>query len=129
MKKFRRNISNAILICFLLITAGACTDGEESIYSELNSDNCYNNKTEVLQGSLRPCTHMQAWMAPTGQNGYYYHSELAADQIAWPQKGRHGYDGGDHFRLHYHTWTPNENRLNDAWTLMWTGVGYVNSAI
>lgn len=72
---------------------------------------------------------MQAWLAPTGQNGYYYHAELSSDQLAWPQKGRHGYDSGDHFRQHYHTWTDNEGRMRSAWTLMWTGVGYVNAAI
>lgn len=82
-----------------------------------------------MQSALRPFTHMQAWLAPTGGNGYYYHSELTADQVAWPQKGRHGYDGGDHFRLHYHTWTANENRIRGAWELLWGGVGYVNNAL
>src|SRR5690606_19224924 len=96
---------------------------------ELNKDNFYNSRLEVMQAALRPFTHMQAWLAPTGQNGYYYHAELSADQLAWPQKGRHGYDGGDHFRQHYHTWTDNEGRMRTAWTLMWTGVGYVNAAI
>lgn len=128
MRKNINKISYWVIGC-LAFMIGSCTDMDEEIYSELNSANFYNNKTEVLQGALRPMTHMQAWIAPTGGNGYYYHSELAADQLAWPQKGRHGYDGGDHFRLHYHTWTPNENRLRDAWTLMWTGVGYVNAAI
>lgn len=107
----------------------ACTDLDETLYSELNKGNFYNNKVEVLQAALRPFTHMQAWLAPTGQNGYYYHAELSADQLAWPQKGRHGYDGGDHFRQHYHTWTDNEGRMRSAWTLIWTGVGYINAAL
>lgn len=82
-----------------------------------------------MQAALRPFTHMQAWLAPTGGSGFYYHSELAADQVAWPQKGRHGYDAGDHFRMHYHTWTENENRMRSAWELMWTGVGFINNAL
>lgn len=122
-------------ILFLTITTAiaslfnACTKLDETLYSELNENNFYNNKVEVLQAALRPFTHMQAWLAPTGQNGYYYHAELSSDQLAWPQKGRHGYDGGDHFRQHYHTWTDNEGRMRTAWTLMWTGVGYVNAAL
>lgn len=72
---------------------------------------------------------MQAWLAPTGQNGFYYHSEMAADQVAWPQKGRHGFDGGDHIRLHNHTWTTQEPRMRGAWALMWSGVGYVNAIL
>ncbi|HBX44299.1 MAG TPA: RagB/SusD family nutrient uptake outer membrane protein [Porphyromonadaceae bacterium] len=118
-----------IIIIMLFLGVNSCTNLDETIYTELNKSNFYNNKTEVLQAALRPFTHMQAWMAPTGQNGYYYHAELSADQLAWPQKGKHGYDSGDHFRQHYHTWTANEGRMRNAWTLIWTGLGYVNAAI
>lgn len=128
MKNYISKITYVLSISLLFFSNG-CTDLDETIYSELNKSNFYNNETEVLQGALRPFTHMQAWIAPTGNSGYYYHSELSADQVAWPQKGRHGYDGGDHFRQHYHTWTANESRMRGAWTLMWTGVGYVNAAI
>ncbi len=117
------------LFSVLLLLAPGCTDLDETIYSELSKDNFYSSRTEVLQASLRPFTHMQAWLAPTGQSGYYYHAELSSDQLAWPQKGRHGYDGGDHFRQHYHTWTANENRMRSAWILMWSGVGYINNAL
>ncbi|MGX1640746.1 RagB/SusD family nutrient uptake outer membrane protein [Sphingobacterium sp.] len=115
----------------VMATAGlsACTNLDENLYSKLEQESFYKNKLEVEQAVLRPFTHMQAWLAPTGGSGFYYHSELAADQVAWPQKGRHGYDGGDHFRMHYHTWTVNENRLKNAWDLMWTGVGFINNAI
>lgn len=68
-----------ILIMAVIIAGNGCTDLSESVYSELNKSNFYNNKTEVLQAALRPFTHMQAWMAPTGQNGYFYHAELSAD--------------------------------------------------
>jgi len=125
-----KNIFNggviAVLCSSLLI---GCTKLDEKVYSSIESKNFYNNKREVYQAALRPYTHMQAWLAPTGQNGHFYHAELAADQLAWPQKGRHGYDGGDHFRMHYHTWTANEGRQRDAWRLMWQGVGFINNAI
>ncbi|SCD21285.1 SusD family [Proteiniphilum saccharofermentans] len=129
MKNKIYHISALILATILIAGMNSCTDLDENLYSELHESNFYNNRLEVLQAALRPFTHMQAWLAPTGQNGYYYHAELSADQLAWPQKGRHGYDSGDHFRQHYHTWTSNEGRMRTAWTLMWTGVGYVNSAI
>ena len=107
----------------------SCTNLDETVYTDLYKDNFYKNKQEVMQAALRPFTHMQAWMAPTGQNGYWYHAELSSDQLAWPQKGRHGYDGGDHFRQHYHTWDTRENRGRDCWNLLWGGLGYVNSAL
>lgn len=126
----KRYSSIKIVVSFLL-TFGVlgCTDLEETTYSELSKTNFYNNKLEIIQATLRPFTHMQAWLAFTGQNGYYYMNELSADQVAWPQKGRHGYDNGDHIRMHYHTYTPQEGRIQNAWSLMWTGVGYVNAAI
>ncbi|PWK18112.1 putative outer membrane starch-binding protein [Maribacter polysiphoniae] len=112
-----------------LILTFSCTDLEETTYSELSESNFYNNELELIQATLRPFTHMQAWLSWSGQNGYYYHNELSADQTAWPQKGRHGYDNADHIRQHYHTWTDQEGRLNNAWKLMFTGLGYINSAI
>ncbi|GAA5021605.1 hypothetical protein GCM10011506_02510 [Marivirga lumbricoides] len=118
------------LFClFLAVAFNGCMDLDETPYSELEESNFYNNELEIIQATLRPFTHMQAWLAFTGQSGYYYHNELSADQTAWTQKGRHGYDGGDHIRQHYHTWTDQENRLANAWRLMWTGVGFVNAAI
>jgi len=127
--KIKRSIFVCSILTVVLLSTDGCTDLGESVYSELNADNFYNNRTEVMQAALRPFTHMQAWLAPTGQSGYYYHSTLSADLVAWPQKGRHGYDGGDHIRQHYHTWTSEESRLNGTWELMWSGVGYINSAL
>ncbi|HCV80188.1 MAG: RagB/SusD family nutrient uptake outer membrane protein [Zunongwangia sp.] len=127
MKRLKYNKFFFCLLCFFGIVG--CTDLDESLYSEVSKSNFYNSKLEIIQATLRPFTHMQAWLAFTGQNGYYYHNELSADQVAWPQKGRHAYDNGDHIRQHYHTWTTEESRLLEAWSLMWTGLGYVNAAI
>lgn len=126
MKKINLNKIKGILL--ILITFG-CTDLEETTYSELSESNFYKTELELIQANLRPFTHMQAWLAWSGQSAYHYHNELSADQIAWPQKGRHAYDNGDHIRQHYHTWTEQEGRLNNTWSLMWTGLGFVNTAI
>ncbi|UYQ91727.1 RagB/SusD family nutrient uptake outer membrane protein [Chitinophaga horti] len=122
----------AIYISGLLamgIGMSACTKLDETVYSDLYKDNFYKSRTEVLQSALRPMTHLQSWIAPIRGDGYYYHAEMSADQLAWPQKGRHAYDNGDHMRQHYHTWTDNEGRMRNAWVGIWTGVGYCNAAI
>ncbi|UYQ93336.1 RagB/SusD family nutrient uptake outer membrane protein [Chitinophaga horti] len=117
----------------ILLTAvtglAACTDLDENVYSRINADNFYHNKGEVLAAVTRPYTHANAWAAPTGQNGYWRLSELSADQLAWPQKGRHGYDGGDWIRLHYHTWVPLEGTIENAWRLMFSGMGFCNNTL
>lgn len=128
MKKYINKIAS-LISPVLLLGGTACMDLEETIYSELSKDNFYNNEIEVMQGVLRPYTKMQSWLAPTGGAGFYYQSEMSADQVAWPQKGRHGYDGGDHIRMHYHTWTSQEPRIRSAWSSMWESLGYVNSVL
>ncbi|GAA0527694.1 RagB/SusD family nutrient uptake outer membrane protein [Chitinophaga japonensis] len=113
----------------LLLLGTACTKLDETVYSDLYKENFYKSRTEVLQAALRPMTHLQSWLCPIRGDGYYYHAEMCADQVAWPQKGRHAYDNGDHIRQHYHTWTDNEGRMRNAWVGMWTGVGYCNAAL
>lgn len=129
MKLQRYKYAGILTIVTVLSTLNSCTKLDEKLYSELYKENFYKNRIEVLQGALRPMTHLQSWLAPIRGDGYYYHAEMSSDQLAWPQKGRHAYDNGDHIRQHYHSWTLNESRLNNAWVGMWTGLGYTNAAI
>lgn len=111
-----------------LLGSSGCTDLSEKAYSTLVSNEFYNNKNEVVSAVLRPYTHANAWVTP-GQNGWWRLSELSADQLAWPQKGRHGFDNGQWIRLHYHTWTVDEGTVLSCWNLLWTGLGFCNDAI
>lgn len=125
MKKSNAYISAALLALGL----SACTKLEEKPYSEIISDNFYHNKEEVMSAVLRPFTHAGAWAAPTGQTGYWRLQELSADQLAWPQKGKHGYDGGNWIRLHNHTWIANDDNAWNPWRLMFWGMGFCNNTI
>jgi hypothetical protein len=125
------SINKAIKIAALalpLLATNACTNLDENIYDQLVTDNFYNNKNEVISAVLRPYTHANAWSSP-GQNGYWRMNELSADQLAWPVKGRHGQDGGIWLRMHYHSWTPDDNFVWDAWRLMWWGLGLCTDPI
>jgi hypothetical protein len=115
-------------IALPLFATTACTDLEENIYDQLVTDNFYNNKNEVLSAVLRPYTHANAWATP-GQDGWWRLNELSADQLAWPVKGRHGQDGGKWIRLHYHTWTADDDAVWGAWRLMWWGLGLCTDPI
>jgi len=117
------------LVVGLCIVSGCKKQLEENTYDEIVTDEFYSNKTEVLSAVLRPYTHANAWATPSGQDGWWRPAELSADQLAWPTKGRHGEDGGKWKRLHYHTWTTDEGGLNNAWSLMYTGIGFCNDAI
>ena len=112
----------------LVFSSNACTDLSENVYDQLLTDNFYNNKNEVISAVLRPYTHANAWLTP-GQDGWWRVSELSADQLAWPVKGRHGQDGGKWLRLHYHSWTVNDDFIWNPWRLMWWGLGLCTDPI
>jgi hypothetical protein len=117
------------LIAGFCVVSGCKKQLEENTYDQIVSDEFYNNKNEVVSAVLRPYTHANAWATPSGQDGWWRPAELSADQLAWPTKGRHGEDGGKWKRLHYHTWTTDEGGLNNAWSLIYTGIGFCNDAI
>lgn len=112
-----------------LCLAISCTKLDENAYDVYPTEDFYNSKNEVLSAVLRPYTHASAWATPSTQDNWWRASELSADQLAWPTKGRHGEDGGKWKRMHYHTWTVDEVGLNQAWILMYTGMGYCNDPI
>lgn len=125
-----RNKSIIYSSLFLLLgSMSACTKLDENSYDQIPADKFYTNKKEVLSAVLRPYTHANAWVTPSGQDGWWRPAELSADQLAWPTKGPHGEDSGKWKRLHYHSWTVDEAGLNNAWSLMYGGVGYCNDPI
>ncbi|HEX9957977.1 MAG TPA: RagB/SusD family nutrient uptake outer membrane protein, partial [Fibrella sp.] len=128
MQRITKGFIFAGVLAVLSGTNG-CTKLDETLYSQINADQFYNNRQEILAGVLRPYTHANAWIAPTAQNSYWRLNELTADQLAWPQKGRHGYDDAQWIRLHGHSWVYSENNVWDPWRLMYTGIGFCNSTL
>jgi len=129
MKNHIKNKLIAAAAGIALLGAGSCTNLDETLYGQSYKDDFYRNRTEVMQSVFRPYSHLAWCMLPWSGNTWWYHAEMSADQLAWPRKGRHGEDGGDHYRQHYHTWTIRESRINGAWSGFWTGVGYANATL
>lgn len=127
MKRISK-IATYAALALLPVFGSSCTDLTENVYDQIDTRNFYNNKEEVVAAVLRPYTHANAWVTP-GQNGWWRLSELSADQLAWPQKGRHGYDGGNWIRLHYQSWLVDDGPILDCWYLLWTGLGFCTTAI
>ena len=113
----------------LLLVAGSCTKLDEKLYSQIPATNFYNNKFEVLTAVLRPFTHARAWASMQDRHGYWRLQELTADQQAWPQKGRHGYDGAQWIRQHYHQWTVTDRAIEEPWELLYQGIGFCNNTL
>lgn len=125
----RNRFRNIISVIVLFYSGIGCTNLDETVYSEISENNFYNSKIEVYESAMYPLMYMWEWLSWSEEFGYYYHNELSADQLAWPQKGRHGYDRGEHIREHYHTWSVDERRIGLMWNTMYKTVGFTNSAI
>ncbi|WP_447640107.1 MULTISPECIES: RagB/SusD family nutrient uptake outer membrane protein [Chitinophagaceae] len=125
----KRNIKAILLGVSSLAMIASCTKLDQKNYSSFDQGVFYNNQNEVLSAVLRPYTHTNAWATSTDHRSWWKVSELSADQLAWPQKGVDGYDGGIWIRLHHHTWTSNDDIAELPWELMYVGIGYCNTAI
>lgn len=107
----------------------SCTNLDETIYHDHTNENFYSSKEEVISAVLRPYTHSGAVFVCQSRENMWRLNELSADQLAWPQKGIHGYDSGKWIQLHYHTWTYMHDTVKDAWNLLFSGLGYCNTGI
>ncbi|WP_437920378.1 RagB/SusD family nutrient uptake outer membrane protein [Sphingobacterium sp. LRF_L2] len=126
------NAKNRLNICLagcMLVFNVACTDLSETVYSEINTTNFYTTRDEVMSAVLRPYTHSRAVFAAQSRENVWRMNEFSADQLAWPQKGIHGYDSGKWIQFHYHTWNDLHATISGAWSLLFQGLGYCNSGI
>ena len=105
----------------------SCTDLEVLPFDQFTRETFYQNREQVEQAVFRPYHRIGDNFALHRGNVHRLNG-LVADEIIWPQKGRHGYDGGDWGRLHYHTWSHlvDEGQIRGAWNNMYTGIGYIN---
>ena len=101
-----------ILGVVFLISTYSCTDLEETVYSEVLTEDFYTTQDEIVSalapayGDLR---NLITLWATHGMNAY------STDETILPTRGRHWYDGGIYQRMHEHTWTPETGILNTAW--------------
>ena len=123
------NIKNVLLGLSSATLLGACTKLDQKNYKDFDQGVFYNNQNEVISAVLRPYTHTNAWATSTDHRSWWKVSELSADQLAWPQKGVDGYDGGVWIRLHHHDWSADDEIARNPWELMYVGIGYCNTAI
>ena len=112
-----KKITHIIALAVALLTVGGCFNLDEEWYSEVTPDTFFQSKEDVYSVFYRPFTHA-FWYEGLDR---WYLQEYTADQIIQPQRGNDWYDGGRWFRLHYHTWTDDDEPIWQAWR--GTGMG------
>ncbi len=106
-----------LMIIFLTLFAGSCTDLDETMYDQVSSENYYNTKMDVVRAVFRPFEHAY-WSVCSRQ----VIEELSGDLVATWKKDDWWEDGGRWSRLHYHSWVIEDEVLKTEWDGCFTGV-------
>lgn len=103
----------------------ACTDLDETVYSEVSSNNYFNTRDDVVAMAFRSFEHGYWTIVPR-----FRMNELSADQLIIPRRDGSWDDGGVWRQFHYHTWTPDISRhVHDEWDSQFAGIAQANFAI
>ncbi len=109
----------------LALLAPACTNLDETLYDKVNAANFFHTKDDVYRSFLRTFEHGY-W---TVQGDIFVMQENTADHLMTPNRQGHWYDGGTYYRLHYHTWTSQDNYTSNAWNNLYQGIAQTNNSI
>jgi hypothetical protein len=116
MKKYQLYISCLFLTA---IFTGSCTKLDEHVYDRVDASGFLTRRDDVIRDFLRPFEH--GYWSIQG-NDLYAASEDATDELGTYNRQGDWQDGGYYQRMHYHTWTPNDNFTNGVWTNLYQGI-------
>lgn len=125
-----KRIIKLTLLSTMLI-AFSCTDLEDTLEDQLVTE--FSNDGISVGGGggggalLAPFSRLRAGSATNG--GYFPLQSLTSDEMMVGQKGGDWFDGGIWINLHRHTWDSSLNRINDAWTDAYAGIGECNTTL
>lgn len=112
----------------LLLTFGtffSCTDLSETMYDQIGTTNFIQGKKDVIALAVRPFNHA-SWSIrrlPEIQ-------ENMADQwVTFTRNGTLWNNGDKHLRSHQHTWTWDDDYINQNWEAAWAGIVQVNNVL
>jgi hypothetical protein len=116
-KNYRTYIVNAALSAALIL--GGCTKLDEHVYDRVDESQVLTRRDDVIRGFLRPFEH--AYWSIQG-NDVYAAGENSTDEIGTFNRQGDWQDGGYYQRMHYHTWTTQDNFTSGAWTAFYQGI-------
>ena len=93
----------AVTVGAAALCAPSC-DLDEKFYSEVTPDTFFTSPESTYAVLCRPFTH---WKWYIGADRWYL-QELSTDEMVCPKRGSDWYNSGEYYRLHYHTWSPDD---------------------
>ena len=93
----------AVTVGAAALCAPSC-DLDEKFYSEVTPDTFFTSPESTYAVLCRPFTH---WKWYIGADRWYL-QELTTGEMVCPKRGSDWYNSGEYYRLHYHTWSPDD---------------------
>lgn len=93
----------AVTVGAAALCAPSC-DLDEKFYSEVTPDTFFTSPESTYAVLCRPFTH---WKWYIGADRWDL-QELTTDEMVCPKRGSDWYNSGEYYRLHYHTWSPDD---------------------
>lgn len=120
-----------ITLLSTMLIAFSCTDLEDeledSLVTEFSNDGISAGGGGGGGALLAPFSRLRAGSATNG--GYFPLQSLSSDEMMVGQKGGDWFDGGIWINLHRHTWDSSLNRIDNAWTDAYAGIGECNTTL
>lgn len=93
----------AVTVGAAALCAPSC-DLDEKFYSEVTPDTFFTSPESTYAVLCRPFTHWKWYIGADRWNL----QELTTDEMVCPKRGSDWYNSGEYYRLHYHTWSPDD---------------------
>lgn len=126
--------SNIFILISLLLTAASCTNLDEKLYSEIESDNYGNSASEIstlvggAYATLRGFSDDISIAYPTCEYVFFL-NECASDEACIPARGADWLDGGRYQQAQYHELKPDNAMVLSAWRYCYLGINKINEKI
>lgn len=125
MKLFK-NIILGLAVSSML-TLGACTNLDETVYDKLTDETIDVNDPEIV-GYMMGEAYAQFRFLYWGWNGYFDLNEECADTYMTPK--RIGIGWGDlYVTMHKHSWNSTLGHIDGLWNYAYVGIGYTNKCL
>lgn len=128
-----KKIYSILIACAMLLAVGACTNLDETVYSELPADGFFTNEESLIKNVGRA----YAWLSSNSwDNGYLQHMGVWMNDMVTTDEGiipyREGglwWDNGVWIQDHQHTWDDRHDGVWRAYSFVMDGVTRCNQIL
>jgi starch-binding outer membrane protein, SusD/RagB family len=119
-------IGKLAIVAVSIMPFSSCTNLDEKLYSEIETDNFFRTKEEVEAAVGAAYTNLYGLM---NHGSYFSSQEVNSNEMLIPQRGNDWYDGGQWLNTHLHEQKGGEDCFNNSWGFLYGGVNTCNRLI